>query len=150
MPSEVRHISHRILVADNDPVTRQLLTSIIELEGYTAIATEDGRAAYRHLLSGSDFAAVVLDMTMPHLRGLDIACYMQTEKRLMRIPVIMISSDIDLGVMADSFAAGATAFLRKPFAAQQLTQTLRMLVNQNRPGSPHSRPNGLAFITAQV
>ena len=135
MLSESRAKSHRILVADDDPAILDLIATIVQEEGYSVVSREDGRAAYRQLLSDSDFAAVFLDMTMPNLRGLDIMRYMRTEKRLMRIPVVMISGGDDLRLMAESFAAGASAFLRKPFTAEQLKTTLRMFTNQTRPGT---------------
>jgi len=52
---------------------------------------------------------------------------MRTENRLRRIPVMMITSEPDLKVMTDSFAAGATLYLPKPFTPEQLNTTLGML-----------------------
>jgi CheY-like chemotaxis protein len=81
----------RILIADDDVVIRHLVTTIIRKEGYEAVAVDDGREAYRMLQSDANFGAAIFDMMMPHLEGLDIIRYMKTEKRLMRIPVMMIS-----------------------------------------------------------
>jgi len=50
-------------------------------------------------------------MMIPHLKGIDIIRYMRTEKRLMRIPIMMISAEHDIKLMASSFAAGASVFL---------------------------------------
>src|SRR5947209_9827259 len=93
----------RILVADDDPVIRLLVTAIIEKEGYTPVVVEDGREAYRVLQSDSDFKAAIFDMMMPHLEGVEIIRHMRTEKRLMRIPVMLITSERDLKLMAESF-----------------------------------------------
>lgn len=118
----------RILIADDDPVMRHLLTSIVRKEGYDAVVVDDGREAYRILLSDADFKAGIFDMMMPHLEGLDIIRYMRTEKRLRRIPVLMISAERDLQLMAKSFIAGATVFLTKPFTTDQFLGTLRILL----------------------
>lgn len=123
--------SPRVLIADDDPVMRSLLRSMVVTEGYDAVVVDDGREAYRILQSDSDFRAGIFDMNMPHLEGLDIITYMRTEKRLRRIPVLMISADKDLRLMAKSFVAGATAFLTKPFNMEQFQTTLRMLTNKN-------------------
>ncbi|MGH9875618.1 MAG: response regulator [Pyrinomonadaceae bacterium] len=120
--------SHRILVADDDPVIRRLLTGIIEREGYTPVIVEDGRAAYRVLQSDSDFGGAIFDMMMPNLDGLEVIRYMRTEKRLMRIPVLMVTSERDLKFTAACFAAGATVFLPKPFTAAQFQTTFKILV----------------------
>lgn len=118
----------RILIADDDPVMRHLLTSIVRKEGYDAVVVDDGREAYRILQSDADFRAGIFDMMMPHLEGLDIIRYMRTEKRLQRIPVMMVSAERDLKLMANSFTAGATVFLTKPFNPEQFQTTLRILL----------------------
>lgn len=116
----------RVLVADKDPLTVQVLTALAGKEGFQVVSVTDGREAYRLLKSDADFKVAIFNMTMPNLRGLDIVRHMKTEKRLMRIPVVVISSDPGLKQMADSFAAGATMFLSKPFTSDQLQRTLRI------------------------
>jgi DNA-binding response OmpR family regulator len=139
MTSQTTQFTQRILIADDDPVMRHLLTSIVRKEGYEAVVVDDGREAYRILQSDADFKAGIFDMMMPHLEGLDIIRYMRTEKRLQRIPVMMISADRDLRLMARSFVAGATLFLTKPFNTEQFLTTLRILLtNQTAPRG--SRP----------
>ena len=118
----------RILMADDDPVVRLLVTSILKKEGYTPVAVEDGREAYRVLQSDADFGAAIFDMSMPHLEGMDVIRHMRTEKRLMRIPVMLITSERDFNLMAESFAAGAAVFLPKPFTTGQLQLMLRLLI----------------------
>ena len=131
MRSQDNSASRRILIADDDPVMRQLLSSMVRKEGYDAVVVDDGREAYRILQSDANFRAGIFDMMMPHLQGLDIIRYMQTEKRLRRIPVMMVSAEQDLKLMATSFIAGATVFLTKPFNPEQLQTTLRLLLANN-------------------
>lgn len=120
--------TQRVLVADDEPVIRQLVTSALEREGFKAVTANNGRDAYRLLQVDDDFKAVIFDMMMPGLKGIDIIRYMQTEKRLMRIPALMITSATDLKLMSDSFVAGAVLFLPKPFTREQLHTTLGMLL----------------------
>ena len=127
----ISHTSRRVLVADDDPVIRHLVTNIVRLEGYTPVVVNDGREAFRVLQHDADFMAAIFDMMMPHLEGIDVIRQMQTEKRLMRIPVMMITSEPDLKLLSASFAAGAAIFLPKPFTTAQLQTTLRMLVSKN-------------------
>jgi two-component system chemotaxis response regulator CheY len=123
--------SRRILVADDDPVIRRLLTNIVEKEGYAAVAVENGRKAYRILQSDADFSGAIFDMRMPNIDGLDVVRYMRTEKRLMRIPVLMITAEQDLRFTAASFAAGASLFLPKPFTPAQFQTTFKILVGDS-------------------
>ena len=120
----------RVLVADDDPVIRLLLTSILKNEGYTPVVVEDGREAYRVLQSDSDFKAAIFDMKMPHLEGVEIIRHMKTEKRLMRIPVGIITAEQDPKLWDDSIAAGAGIFLPKPFSPNQLQFMLRVLISK--------------------
>lgn len=119
----------RVLVADDDPATGNLLTAFAGREGYQVVSVTDGREAYRLLKSDANFCAAVFNMMMPHLDGVDIVRFMKTEKRLMRIPVIMVTGEHGLSLIADSFAVGATAFLPKPFTKELLQRTLRIALN---------------------
>ncbi len=119
----------RVLVADDDPVIRHLVAASVKQHGYTPVLASDGREAYRILQGDSQFRAAIFDMMMPYLEGIDIIRYMRTEKRLKRIPVMMITSERDLKVMTNSFCAGATFFLPKPFTTEQLHSTLGTMFN---------------------
>jgi two-component system, chemotaxis family, chemotaxis protein CheY len=120
-------LSERILIADDDPVVRKILTSAVRKEGFTPVVFDDGRAAYRALQSDSNFRAAVVDMMMPHLPGLDLVRYMRTEKRLMRIPVMLITAEQDLRIMKNCFEAGVTMFQSKPLTTEKLQTSLRIL-----------------------
>lgn len=127
----------RILIADDDPVVRHLVASVVRQAGYTPVTVEDGREAVRILRADAGFGAAVFDMVMPHLEGIEIIRHMRTEKRLMRIPVIMMTCETELKLVKDSFAAGATIFLGKPFSARQLQSSLSLLLGSSgAPGQP--------------
>ena len=117
----------RVLIADDDPVIRCLVASSVKKAGYIPVEVSDGREAYRTLQADSDFRAAIFDMMMPFLEGIDVIRHMRTENRLRRIPVMMITAEPELKLMADSFAAGATLYLPKPFTPEQLQTTLGML-----------------------
>ncbi len=120
--------TRRVLVADDDPVIRRLVANVVLKENYAVVEVSDGREAYRVLQNDANFSAAIFDMMMPHLQGLEIIRYMRTEKRLMKIPAMMITSETGLKLMVDSFSAGATVFLPKPFSFERLQLTLRMLL----------------------
>lgn len=125
-----RSKARRILIADDDPIIRHMVTRFVEREGCQPIVVQDGGAAFRLLQTDADFSGAIFDMVMPHLEGIELMRFMRTEKRLMRIPVMMITSETDLKLMANSFAAGVTIFLPKPFTTEQFQSTFRLLLNQ--------------------
>ena len=118
----------RILVADDDPAILRLVTTILDKEGFSVVSARDGREAYKALQADSDFTAAVFDVVMPHITGPELVRHMRTEKRLMKIPVMMMTAEQDPKLSSDSFAAGAVVFLPKPFTTTQLQTMLRMLV----------------------
>ena len=130
MLTNSRPKARRILIADDDPVIRHMVTRFVEMEGCEAVVVHDGGAAYRLLQSDANFCGAIFDMVMPHIEGIDLMRFMRTEKRLMRIPVMMITSEKDLQLLANSFAAGITIFLPKPFTTEQFQSTFRLLLNQ--------------------
>ncbi len=126
--SEKQNKSLPILVADDDPEILRSVKEVLEAEGFTAITARDGKEAYKLLQSEKPFAAAILDLVMPHIEGRDLVRYMQSERRLMKVPVIIMTTELNSRLSSDSFSAGAVAFLPKPFTDQQLTTMLHMFV----------------------
>lgn len=123
--------SRRVLVADDDAMTLEVIKAIIESEDYDVVTASDGREAFRILQQDANFSAAIFDMTMPHLDGLDLIHYTKTDERLRHIPIGMITAEQDPKIWDDSVAAGANVFLPKPFSPPQIKMMLRMLVKKS-------------------
>ncbi|MGI8640706.1 MAG: response regulator [Pyrinomonadaceae bacterium] len=122
----------QVLVADDDPAILRLVKAIVEKEGYTVISARDGKEAYKLLHSGEKFTAAIFDVVMPYIQGTELVRFMQSEKQLMKIPVIMMTAEQNPRLSSESFSAGAIAFLPKPFTTSQLQTMLRMFVQKNQ------------------
>jgi two-component system, OmpR family, response regulator VicR len=122
--------NRRILVADDDPAILRLVSAILEKENYGVVTARDGREAYKILQSDQNFTAAIFDVVMPHISGPELVRFMKTEKRLMRIPVMMMTAEQDPKLSSDSFSAGAVVFLPKPFTTAQLHIMLQMLIGK--------------------
>ena len=131
MGEENNNAKSQVLIADDDPAILRLVKAIVEKEGFTAITVRDGREAFKLLNAGEPFAAAVLDVVMPYIQGTELVRHMQSEKRLMKIPVIVMTAEQNPRLSSDSFSAGAVAFLPKPFTPSQLQMMLRMFVKQS-------------------
>lgn len=123
--------SKRVLIAEDDAVTRALVTRLVQSEGYDPVICIDGREAVRTLKVDANFCGAIFDSSMPHLEGIAIIQFMHTEKRLMRIPIMMISGLQDSRLISNSFAAGVSLFLPKPFSAEKFQSTFRLLLAHN-------------------
>ncbi len=122
----------QILIADDDPAILRLVKIIIEKEGYKVVSARDGKEAYKLLQSGEPFVAAVFDVVMPYIQGTELVRYMQSEKRLMKIPVIMMTAEQNPRLSSESFSAGAVAFLPKPFTTVQLQTMIRMFIQKGQ------------------
>ncbi len=127
--AEVRQ-GRRVLVADDDPAILRLVKTILEKENYQVVSARDGREAYKVLQNDPNFTAAIFDVVMPHISGPELVRFMKTEKRLMRIPVMMMTAEQDPKLSSDSFSAGAVVFLPKPFTTAQLHIMLQMLIGK--------------------
>lgn len=128
MNQEESSAQPQVLIADDDPAILRLIKTIVEKEGFTVLAARDGKEAYKFLQSGEPLAAAIFDVVMPYIQGTDLVRYMQSEKRFMKIPVIMMTAEQNPRLSLESFSAGAIAFLPKPFTSSQLQAMVRMFV----------------------
>ena len=122
--------NRRVLVADDDPAILRLIKTILEKENYVVVTARDGREAYKILQTDHNFTAGIFDVVMPHISGPELVRFMKTEKRLMSIPVMMMTAEQDPKLSSDSFSAGAVVFLPKPFTTAQLNIMLQMLIGK--------------------
>ena len=122
--------NRRVLVADDDPAILRLVKTILEKESYEVVTAKDGREAYKILQADPNFTAGIFDVVMPHISGPELVRFMKTEKRLMKIPVMMMTAEQDPKLSSDSFSAGAVVFLPKPFTTAQLNIMLQMLIGK--------------------
>jgi CheY-like chemotaxis protein len=122
----------QVLIADDDPAILRLVKTIVEKEGFKAVTVRDGREAFKLLNAGEPFVAAIFDVVMPYIQGTELVRHMQSEKRLMKIPVIIMTAEQNPRLSSDSFSAGAVAFLPKPFTASQLQMMLRMFVRADQ------------------
>ncbi len=129
-----KHKIPKILVADDDPEILRLVRQVLESDGFSAVTAADGKEAYKLLQSEESFAAAILDLVMPFIEGRELVRYMQSERRLMKIPVIIMTTELSSRLSSDSFSSGAVAFLPKPFTDSQLRTTLGMFVASHKPG----------------
>ncbi|MGZ8846414.1 MAG: response regulator [Pyrinomonadaceae bacterium] len=120
----------RVLVVDDDPIVVQLVKDVIEDEGYSVVSAQDGGEAYRILEKDNKFVAAIFDVKMPSLQGTDLLRYMQTAKRLMRIPVLIMTGEQSAAIHSESISAGAAIFMPKPFTRVTLRTMFRALVSR--------------------
>ena len=112
-----------IIIVEDEPDTAEMFAEMLRLNGYRVLTTYGGTAAIA-LISKEKVDAVVLDLMMPDLSGLEVLSYMRRDPRLARVPVMIVSAK---GLPADvrqGLQAGASIYLTKPVAYQDFIDAL--------------------------
>lgn len=124
----VPRASGRILVVDDNKVIRQLIRVNLELEGFEVVTAGDG-AECLEVIHQVRPDVVTLDVVMPRLDGLRTAARLRADPRTRDLPIAIVSASTQYEVEA-GFAAGADAFLSKPFEPAELIGLVRQLVER--------------------
>jgi two-component system response regulator MprA len=121
----------RVLVVDDEPAVRQALERALAAEGHDVTVAEDGRAALDRL-ADERVDAVVLDVAMPRIDGLEVCRRLRTAGD--RTPVLMLTARDAVDDRVAGLDAGADDYLVKPFALRELKARLRALLRRAEPG----------------
>jgi two-component system response regulator MprA len=126
----VQRTSHKLLVVDDDPALARTLRRALAVEGYAVECAGDGAEALQRL-TADRFDAVVLDVAMPRVDGLEV-CRRMRERRD-RTPVLMLTARDAVGDRVSGLDAGADDYLVKPFALDELNARVRALLRRAFP-----------------
>src|SRR5213593_4782938 len=120
-----------ILIVDDDPLNRRLLTKSLEDEGHRTTAVADGFAALSTLEADRP-DVVLLDIEMPGLDGIEVLERIKADKDLRHTPVIMISGVDDAESIVRCIETGADDYLPKPFDSVILRARIDAGLNRKR------------------
>ena len=113
----------KILVVEDEPDTAEMFAEMLRLRGYRVFKSFGSGSAMRQLgLEKPD--AVVLDVMMPDISGLEVLYYMRREPALENIPVIVVSAKGLLSDIRIGMDAGAALYLTKPVAYSELIRAV--------------------------
>ncbi|MFB6788556.1 response regulator [Streptomyces olivaceus] len=128
----VPRASGRVLVVDDNKVIRQLIRVNLELEGFEVVTAGDG-AECLEVVHQVRPDAVTMDVVMPRLDGLGAVARLRADPRTRDLPIAIVSASTPYEVEA-GLAAGADAFLSKPFEPVELIVLVRQLVERKARG----------------
>ena len=116
----------KILVVDDEPSIRQLVTDVLSVEGYEVEAVADGYAALEAIAERRP-DCVVLDVMMPGLDGHEVLQRIRAAERGPDLPVVMLTAAADDAQQWQAWTEGVDYFLAKPFEADELLRYLAYL-----------------------
>jgi two-component system, OmpR family, response regulator MprA len=123
----------KILIVDDERAVRESLRRALELEGYEIELAEDGAEALERLESEPEPDAMVLDVLMPRVDGLEVSRTLRRNGS--RIPILMLTARTQVDDRVEGLDAGADDYLTKPFALEELLARVRALLRRTTDGS---------------
>src|SRR5438067_11281853 len=122
----------RVLVVDDEPAVRRALERALKLERYDVELAADGQEAL-DALATSPADAVVLDIAMPRVDGLEVA--RRIRRAGDRTPILMLTARDAIDDRVEGLDVGADDYLVKPFALKELQARLRALLRRTGEGT---------------
>jgi DNA-binding response OmpR family regulator len=115
----------RVLIADDDAITRAVARSVLLGNGYRVSEAVDGQDAIDQLERLPDVSLVVLDLAMPRMSGMDVLRRLRASIATATLPVIVLTGATDSQSEVDLMDAGADDYVRKPLAPERFVSRVR-------------------------
>lgn len=119
----------RVLVVEDDPAIRELVTLHLKLEGYGVVSSADGTEALR-LARAERFDLIVLDIMLPGLDGISILSAIRRGSPNKDTPILMLTARREEADKVLGLESGADDYLTKPFVIDELIARLRALIRR--------------------
>jgi adenylate cyclase len=109
----------KVLVAEDNPNSRQLVKDILESLGYQPMLAVDGPSALAAAQSQTP-DLIILDVNMPGMSGFEVLAILKADEKLAQIPILMLTALADIDNRVTGLGLGADDYLAKPFSPREL------------------------------
>jgi two-component system phosphate regulon response regulator PhoB len=123
-----------VLIADDDPDILDLVSLTLERDGYEIAPARNGEEALR-IAAERTLHLVILDLMMPGIDGCEVTRQLRAADGEHRLPILILSAFAEDRQAALALAAGADAYMRKPFSPRELLAQAGSLILDRRPRS---------------
>jgi DNA-binding response OmpR family regulator len=122
----------RVLIVDDDPGSRELLSEVLTANGYLVATAADGAAARDELSRDGGYEIVIADLRMPNGSGLDLLRELRCHHR--QQDLILMSSFMTGPEKEQALELGARALLEKPFRLSELLEVVGGIADRRQVG----------------
>jgi diguanylate cyclase (GGDEF)-like protein len=123
MLQHVKPAVARVMVVDDDPQILATLRTLLEPWGLAVITLDDPRRFWETLEASSP-QLLILDINMPHVRGIELCQIVRNDARWSGLPVLFLTAYTDATIVNQVFAAGADDFVSKPIVGPELVNRI--------------------------
>ena len=121
------------LVVDDSIVARNIASLCLSREGIEVHEAEDGQQAYEIMrTAGDEMDIVITDLVMPNMDGLQLCRLIRQDLGRQDIPIIVLTATSDLSEILEVFNAGASDYLVKPFAKEELLARINVHIERSK------------------
>ena len=120
----------RVLVADDEPHIRRVLSTLLESNAFQVDEAANGREALECVASEAVYDFVLLDLMMPFASGLEVLRKIREDPRRTSTPVIILTAKGQDTDRDDAFERGADDFLTKPFSPKKLLARIEEILDR--------------------
>ena len=120
----------KILIAEDDMDIRELVVLTLQFSGHDVVSVEDGAAAVE-ASQGDSFDLILMDVRMPRMSGYEACRIIKDRKETQDVPVIFLSAKGQESEIQSGLLAGAEQYVLKPFAPEELVETIQKVLNRS-------------------
>lgn len=117
----------RALVIDDDPAMLLIISSILTGLGYEVTTASDGQGGLERLTELGSPDVVLVDWNMPVMNGLEFVKSVRSNSNYHDLPIIMVTTELEMSQLALTFDAGVSEYIMKPFAPIMIQEKLQMV-----------------------
>lgn len=116
-----------ILVVDDEPKIREVLSSLLESKGYGVYTTENGKEALE-LFKRNNISLVLLDLMLPDMSGEEVCVLIRKKSR---VPILMLTAKSEESSFINGLSIGADHYITKPFSLKVLAAQIEAILRRS-------------------
>ena len=119
---------NKVLIVDDDPNIREVISVLLSSEGYNVDAAENGQIAVDKVNEGNNYDIVCLDIMMPDMDGIEVCNKIRKKSN---VPVLFLTAKSQDKDKVEAYSTGGDDFLVKPFSQTELLMKIKSLIRRH-------------------
>ena len=117
----------KILIAEDDQDIRELIVLTLQFNGFDVVSVEDGQAAVDKATQ-DNYDLILMDVRMPRMTGYEACSILKKREKTKDVPIVFLSAKGQETEIQTGLEAGATAYILKPFAPDELVAQIKKVL----------------------